>query len=60
MEPVEYKRNRLSVVSSYSEGPARKLVAVVGSHGFIELAIREGSAAKVWYAKRTDKVARIS
>ncbi len=44
------------VVSSYAEGRPRQLVAVVGSLGFVELAVRNGSAARRLGARRGDAV----
>lgn len=34
------------LVSSYAEAPPGELVAIVGSYGYVEISIREGSAAK--------------
>ena len=53
---VEYKRRPVRVVSSYAAGKTGELVAVRGSIGYIELAIRNGSAAKQFHAKRGDSV----
>ncbi len=53
---VRYKDRKARVVPSYAGGGPEELVAVAGSCGFIELAIREGSAAWALNAKRGDEV----
>jgi len=53
---VRYKDRQARMVSSYGEGQASELIAVVGSLRLIELAIREGSAAWVCNARRGDPV----
>ena len=53
---VRYKRRAVRVVSSYAAGGPRELVAVVGSLGLIELAIRNTSAAWTFNAARGDEV----
>ena len=53
---IRYKRHPARVVSSYSAGRLNELVAVVGSLGFIELAVREASAAWQFSAARNDEV----
>jgi S-adenosylmethionine hydrolase len=47
---------RARVVSSYQEGRRRELLALVGSHGHLELAIRDGSAAAHLRLRRGDRV----
>ncbi len=54
---VKFRNRKARVVSSYAEGRPRELIAVVGSLGLVELAIREGSAAWVLGAKREERVA---
>lgn len=50
-------RDRMArVVSSYAEGRAREVVALTGSLGLIEVAVRDGSAARALRAKRHDPV----
>ncbi|MBI2104702.1 MAG: SAM-dependent chlorinase/fluorinase [Candidatus Omnitrophica bacterium] len=44
------------VVSSYAEGGPRQLVAVAGALGLMELAVRNGSAARLLGARRGDAV----
>jgi len=44
------------MVSSYADGRPNELIALVGSLGFVELAIRNGSAARTLHAKRGDVV----
>jgi S-adenosylmethionine hydrolase len=51
-----YRGRRVPVVSSYADGRAGQLVAVAGSAGFVELAIRERSAARHFRARRGDRV----
>lgn len=53
---LQYKRRRVRVVSSYAAGRPKELVAVAGSLGFVELAVRDGSAAGTWHAARGDVV----
>ena len=53
---LRYKDRDVRVVSSYGHGRPSELIAVVASLGVIELAVREGSAAWVFNAKRGDKV----
>jgi hypothetical protein len=53
---VRYKQRDARVVSSYGRGRPRELIAVVGSLGLVELAIREGSAAWTFGAARGDEV----
>lgn len=53
---VRYRRRLVRVVSSYGEGRARELIALANSQGLIELAVREGSAARTSHAKRGDRV----
>ena len=49
-------RRRASVVSSYANGRPKQLIAVIGASGLIELAVRNGSAARALRAKRGDRV----
>lgn len=53
---LRYQGQKVRVVSSYVEGRPRELIAVAGSLGLVELAIREGSAAWTYEAKRGDRV----
>ena len=53
---LRYKHHVARVVSSYAAGRAHELVAVAGSLGFIELAVRNGSAARAFGARRGDVV----
>lgn len=53
---VRCRRRTARVVSSYMEGRAREVVAVVGSLGRVELAVFKGSAARVLKARRGDRV----
>ena len=60
MEPrtcrFRYKHAAARVVSSYEEGRRGELVALGGSSGYVELSVREASAAKRYRAKRGDRV----
>ena len=53
---LQYKRQASRMVSSYAQGRPNELIAVVGSLGFIELAVRNGSAAWMLSARRGDEV----
>lgn len=53
---LRYQGRTVRVVSSYADGRAHELIALVGSLGLVELAIREGSAAWTVNAKRGDAV----
>ena len=53
---IRYKRKTARVVSSYGEGSSTELIALAGSAGFIELAIREQSAERACAAQRGDRV----
>ena len=53
---VRYKRRLVRVVSSYEEGRSGELTAIVGSTGYLELAVRRDSAAVRYRAKRGDRV----
>ncbi len=51
-----YQQRKVRMVSSYADGRPNELIALVGSLGFVELAIRNGSAARTLHAKRGDPV----
>ena len=53
---LRYRGRRVAVVSSYADGRPGRLVAVVGSLGFVELAVPLGSAAARTGARRGDAV----
>lgn len=53
---LQYQHRRVRVVSSYAAGRPRELVAIAGSLGFVELAVRDGSAARTCRAARGDAV----
>src|SRR3989338_1567707 len=53
---VRYKRRGVRVVSSYAAGRPAELIAIAGSVGWGELAIRNGSAARTLHAARGDAV----
>ena len=43
-------------VKAYGEAKPQEPVVLVGSHGFIELALNQGSAAEKFRAKAGDKI----
>lgn len=43
-QQIEIQGQRISLVHTYGDAPRQHLVALVGSHGFIELAVNGGSA----------------
>lgn len=49
---IRFGRREARVVSSYAEGRYGELLALVGSSGYLELAMRDGSAAKRLRARR--------
>ena len=53
---VRYQQRLVRVVASYAKGRQGRLVALIGSTGYLELAIPNGSAAKRYRAKRGDRV----
>ena len=53
---IRYRRALARVVSSYGEGARGELLALAGSAGFLELAVRNGSAATRYGARRHDRV----
>ncbi|MBI3331128.1 MAG: SAM-dependent chlorinase/fluorinase [Candidatus Omnitrophica bacterium] len=50
------RRRSAPMVSSYAKGPPRRPVAVVGALGLMEVAVRNGSAARLLGARRGDRV----
>jgi S-adenosylmethionine hydrolase len=53
---IEVGDRRVAVRRTYSEVPVGHAVAVVGSTGFIEVAVRDGDAARDFSLARGDKV----
>jgi S-adenosylmethionine hydrolase len=53
---VTCRNRRLRVVSSYADSRPHRAVALIGSLGFLELAVRNGSASRVLGARRGDPV----
>ena len=53
---VRYRAQRVRAVSTYAEGRRGELVALVGSTGYLELALPHGSAARRSHAKRGEPV----
>jgi S-adenosylmethionine hydrolase len=47
---------RLDFCSSYGEAEPQKLLALIGSHGFLEIALNQGSAAEMLHVKTGDKI----
>ncbi|MCS6782550.1 MAG: SAM-dependent chlorinase/fluorinase [Gloeomargarita sp. SKYBB_i_bin120] len=56
---VELAGRRIPWGRSYSDVPVGALVALVGSHGYVEIACRQGNAAQVCGAKIGDAVALV-
>ena len=53
---VRYHTTTARVVSSYAAGRHGELIALIGSSGYVELALRDGSAARRFRARRGDRV----
>lgn len=53
---VRYHTTAARAVSSYAKGRRGELLALIGSSGYVELAVREGSAARRFHARRGDRV----
>ena len=51
-----FGRRPARVVSSYAQGRSGELIALAGSTGYLELAVRDGSAAQRLSAQRGDEV----
>ena len=47
---------RLSLFKAYGEAKPRQPLALIGSHGFLEVAVNQGNAAKRFKAKPGDKI----
>jgi S-adenosylmethionine hydrolase len=50
----------LDIVRSYSDSPAGRGVLLLGSHGFLEVAVNKGSAAKCFRLRTGDKLIFLS
>ncbi|GEM_PF-5662802 len=57
---LRYKHDTAHVVSSYAAGKPNELIAIVGSVGLIELAVRNGSAAWTCTARRGEEVVLVA
>ena len=53
---LRYQDRNARVVSSYGQGRPSELIAIAGSLGLVELAVREGSAARTFNATRHEQV----
>jgi S-adenosylmethionine hydrolase len=53
---LRFGRRLARVVSSYAEGRPGELIALAGSSGYLELAVRDGSAARRLGGRRGDEV----
>ena len=53
---VRFRGRKVRLVDTYGAGRVGEFVAVIGSHGYLELAVREGSAAARSRIKRGDAV----
>jgi len=47
---------KLPFVKTYAEVKPKEAIALIGSHGFLELALNQGSAAEKFLAKAGDKI----
>lgn len=53
---VRYRSRPVRLVSSYADGKPGELVSLKGSAGYLELAVRNGSAARRYRGRRGDRV----
>lgn len=53
---LRYHQHSVRVVFSYGDGRSGELIAIAGAHGFIELAVRNGSAAARMKARRGERI----
>ncbi|MCW4024322.1 MAG: S-adenosyl-l-methionine hydroxide adenosyltransferase family protein [Candidatus Bathyarchaeota archaeon] len=53
---IGHHQVRLDFCSSYGEAEPQKLLALIGSHGFLEIALNQGSAAEMLHVKTGDKI----
>jgi len=56
MVNVKLKNTRLKLCKAYAEVEARKPLAIIGSHNFLEISINQGNAADTFKTKVGDKV----
>jgi S-adenosylmethionine hydrolase len=49
-------RQKLKLCKAYAEVGSHKPLATIGSHGFLEISINQGNAAKIFRAKIGDKI----
>ncbi|MEM3566789.1 MAG: SAM hydroxide adenosyltransferase [Candidatus Bathyarchaeia archaeon] len=47
---------KLKLCKAYAEVEAKKPLAIIGSHNFLEISVNQGSAAKMFNVKAGDKV----
>lgn len=57
---VKFQERLIRLVTTYSSSESQALVALVGSHGFLEIAVNCGSAREVLQAKIGDRVVVIN
>ena len=46
----------LKLGKTYAETQPRETIALIGSHGYVEIAVNQGNAAKKFKAKPGDKI----
>lgn len=51
---LKNQTTRLRFCAAYGEVPAKSLLALVGSHGFLEVSVNQGNAAKKFKVKAGD------
>lgn len=49
-------RMRLKLCKAYAEVKLRQPLAIIGSHGFLEISVNQGNAAEIFHVKAGDKV----
>lgn len=53
---LQERRLRLKFCRAYGEVERHKPLALIGSHGFLEISVNQGNAARMFQAKRADKI----
>ena len=53
---IEIRGRTMPIVRTYADGPVGDIIALVGSTGFVEIAQRDGSAARVLEITRGTRV----
>ena len=47
---------KLTFGKTYAEAKPKEPIALIGSHGFLEIALNQGNAAEKFHAKAGDKI----